>query len=74
MEDPQRMDEMSEGTCLSVYVKLQMSNKLAEWILDRKIALKEAEPDSKFAKGTKELITNLEKSKRAIDDTATCEI
>jgi len=62
-----------ESACVSVFVKKQMEQKIGEWIEDRNEALQEAPPNGKFAEGTKQLIKNLEESKKAIEKLPTCE-
>lgn len=58
--------------CVSVIVKEKMGDQIDEWVEDRQLALDGADPDSKFAEGTKELIENLKKSKETIEKLPTC--
>lgn len=67
-------EQTTDGpACVSVFVKEKMTRQIDEWVDDRKTALNEAVPDSKFAVGTKELIANLEKTKTTIQNMKTCE-
>jgi hypothetical protein len=59
--------------CISLPVKQKMGDQIDEWVEDRKLALAGADPNSKFAEGTKELIENLKKSKETIESLPTCE-
>lgn len=73
VEQLMREEMEKHSKCLSIIVKENMDGKLEEWIDDRQLALDGADPNSKFAEGTKELIENLKKSKETIEKLPTCE-